>query len=120
MRLETDDPDLKVFLGRPQGERKHGRPKLRWQDGLEASVIKARIQGFPGLLTLIGSELHMIEIGLYGTLFGQAPRKILSHMSNKAIESNSHYFKFISRKGRFIAEVDVKSSHETLKFYFLY
>ena len=31
VRMETDDPARKVFLGRPQGG--HGRPKLRWQDG---------------------------------------------------------------------------------------
>ena len=47
----------------------------------------------------MGSELHMLEIGLYGTLFGQAPWKFLLVLSNKnAIESNSHYIKFISLK----------------------
>ena len=41
----------------------------------------------------------MKEIGLYGTIFGQASLKFLLDVSNKgAIESNSHYFKFISRK----------------------
>ena len=41
VRMETDDPVRKVFLGRPQGQRRRGRPKLRWQDGVEASAIKA-------------------------------------------------------------------------------
>ena len=41
--METDDPARKVFLGRPQGQRMRGRPKLRWQDGVEAYAIKARI-----------------------------------------------------------------------------
>ena len=41
----------------------------------------------------------MKKMGLYGTLFGQAPLKFLLDLSNNgAIESNSHYFKFISRK----------------------
>ena len=44
------------------------------------------------------SELNMVEIGFYGTLFGQAPSKILLDLSNKgAIEPNSHYMRFISR-----------------------
>ena len=29
--------------GRPQGQRRRGRPKLRWQDGVEASAIKAGV-----------------------------------------------------------------------------
>ena len=33
VRMETDDPARRVFLGRPQGQRRRGRPKLRWQDG---------------------------------------------------------------------------------------
>ena len=45
----------------------------------------------------------MLEIGLYGTLFGQAPWTFLLDLSNKsAIESNSHYIKFISRKKELI------------------
>ena len=32
VRMETDDPARKVFLGRPKGQRRCGRPKLRWQD----------------------------------------------------------------------------------------
>ena len=48
---------------------------------------------------LMGSEVNMMEIGLYGTLFEQAPCKFLLNLSNKgAIESNSHYIKFISSK----------------------
>ena len=39
VRIETDDPARKVFLGRPQGQRRRGRPKWRWQDCLEASTI---------------------------------------------------------------------------------
>ena len=47
----------------------------------------------------MGNELHMMEIGLYGTLFGQDRWKLLLDLYNKdAIESNSHYIKFISRK----------------------
>ena len=39
----------------------------------------------------------MMEIGIYGTLVGLAPCKFLLDVSNKdAIESNSHYIKFIS------------------------
>ena len=41
--LGNGRPSCKVFLGRPQGQRRHGRPKLRWQDGVEASAIKAGI-----------------------------------------------------------------------------
>ena len=49
-------------------------------------------------LFLIGSELHMLQIGLYGTLFWQAPCKFLLDLSFKgSIDSNSHYIKFISR-----------------------
>ena len=43
VRMEMDDPARKVFLGRPQRQRKRGRPKLKWQDGVEASAIKAGI-----------------------------------------------------------------------------
>ena len=43
VRMETDDPPRKVFLGRPQGQRCCARPKLRWQDGVEAFAIKAGI-----------------------------------------------------------------------------
>ena len=40
----------------------------------------------------------MLEIGLYGSLFGQTPWKFLLDLSDKgAIKSNSHYFKLISR-----------------------
>ena len=47
----------------------------------------------------MGSELHMMEIGLYGTLFGQVSFKLSLDLSNKgAIESNSHCIKFISLK----------------------
>ena len=39
-----------------------------------------------------------MEIELYGSLFGPAPWKFPLDLSNKdAIESNSHYIKFISR-----------------------
>ena len=41
VRMETDDPARKVFLGRPQGQRRRGRAKLKLQDGVEASAIKA-------------------------------------------------------------------------------
>ena len=34
-------------------------------------------------LYLIGSELHMLEIGLYGTYFGQARWTFLLDLSNK-------------------------------------
>ena len=43
VRMETDDPARKVFLGRPQGQKRRGRAKLRWQDGVEASAIKVGI-----------------------------------------------------------------------------
>ena len=45
----------------------------------------------------IGSELQMLEIGLYGTLVGQASWKFLLVLCQHkgAIESNSHYIKFI-------------------------
>ena len=39
VRMETHVPARKVFLGRPQGQRRRGRPKLRWQDGVEESTI---------------------------------------------------------------------------------
>ena len=41
VRMETDDPARTVFLGRPQGQRRRGRAKLKLQDGGEASAIKA-------------------------------------------------------------------------------
>lgn len=41
--METDGLVRKVFLCRLQGQKRHGRPKLRWQDGVEASAIKAGI-----------------------------------------------------------------------------
>ena len=43
VRMQTDDPAHKVFLGRPQRQRSHGRLKFRWQDGVEAFAIKAGI-----------------------------------------------------------------------------
>ena len=47
----------------------------------------------------MGSELHMMEIGVYGTLFGQVAWKFLYDLSNKdAIDFNSRYIKFISLK----------------------
>ena len=50
-------------------------------------------------LFLMGSELHVMEIRLYGTHFRQATCKFLLDLSNKgAIESNSNYIKYISRK----------------------
>ena len=46
-----------------------------------------------------GNELHITEIGFYGTRFGQAPWKFLLSLCNKdAVEFNSHYVKFISSK----------------------
>ena len=52
VRMETDDPARKVFLGRPQGQRRRGRPKLRWQDAVEASAIKAGITDYSVILLL--------------------------------------------------------------------
>ena len=58
------------------------------------------LQGIPSVLVVvghffdfpIGSEFHMLEIGLYRTLFRLSTWKFLLHLSNKsAIESNSHY-----------------------------
>ena len=52
--IENKDPKkkvddlLKVFLSRPQGQRRRGRPKSRWQDGVEASAIKAGDNGQAG------------------------------------------------------------------------
>ena len=43
VRMETDDPARKVLLGLAQGQRRRSRPKLRLQDGVEASAIKAGI-----------------------------------------------------------------------------
>ena len=47
VRMETDDPARKIFLSRLQdrSSRRRGRPKLRLQDGVEASVINAGITG---------------------------------------------------------------------------
>ena len=51
----------------------------------------------------IGSELHMLEIELYGTLFGKASWNLLLDLSNKSASAfNSYYIKFISRKKVFI------------------
>ena len=59
-----------------------------------------RHTGFERLYEYVLSyELHMLEIGLYGTLFGQAPWKFILDLSNRdTIESNSDYIKFISLK----------------------
>ena len=43
VRMEMDDPARKIFLGRPQGQRRRGRSTLRWQDDVEPSAIKAGI-----------------------------------------------------------------------------
>ena len=40
---KTDDPVRKVFLGRLQGQRRQGRPKLRWHNGVKAFAIKVGI-----------------------------------------------------------------------------
>ena len=50
-------------------------------------------------LFLIRSELDILGIGLYGTIFGQDSWKFLLDLSNKdAIESSYRYIKFISLK----------------------
>ena len=66
------------------------------------------LQGFPGVLIVVRHFLdsfirdlnpHRMVIGFYGILIGQAAWKILLNLSNKsAIESNSHYIKFIQEK----------------------
>ena len=43
VRMETDDPARKAFLGHPQGQRRRGRPKLRWKVGVEAYPVKAEM-----------------------------------------------------------------------------
>ena len=43
VRMEAYDPARKVFLGRPQGQRRRGRLKMRWQDSVEATFIKSGI-----------------------------------------------------------------------------
>ena len=42
--MEMDDLTGWVFLCHPQGQGRRGRPKLRWQDGVEASAIKVEIK----------------------------------------------------------------------------
>ena len=64
------------------------------------------IQGFPGVLIVVGHLLDtfLLEVNFIswkldskGCLFGQASWKFVLVLSNKgAIESNSHYMKFIS------------------------
>ena len=40
---QTDGGNIsgKVFLGCPQGQRRRGRAKLRWQDGVERTPLRS-------------------------------------------------------------------------------
>jgi hypothetical protein len=35
LRMNDEEPTKKLMLGKPDGTRRRGRPKLRWIDGLE-------------------------------------------------------------------------------------
>jgi hypothetical protein len=39
-RMDDNEPPRKVLLGNPGGQRRRGRPKLRWEDGVEEDVRK--------------------------------------------------------------------------------
>jgi hypothetical protein len=39
-RMDDNEPPRKVLLGNPGGQRRWGRPKLRWEDGVEEDVRK--------------------------------------------------------------------------------
>ena len=69
-------------------------------------------------LFLMGNELHIMEIGLYGTLFGQARWKFLLDLSNKgAVKSNPNYIKFISHKKESImCAAAMRTSEKPCKF----
>jgi hypothetical protein len=38
--MDDNEPPRKVLLGNPGGQRRRGRPKLRWEDGVEEDVRK--------------------------------------------------------------------------------
>ena len=88
-------------------------------------LTKQALQGFSGVLIVvghfldsfpIGSELHTVEIELYGTLFGQARWKFQLDLSNKARESNSHCKKFISSKKEFKVSHSYQNSWKALRY----
>jgi hypothetical protein len=39
LRMNDEKPTKKLMLGKPDGTRRRGRPKLRWIDGLEKDHI---------------------------------------------------------------------------------
>jgi hypothetical protein len=39
-RMDDNEPPRKVLLGNPGGQWRRGRPKLRWEDGVEEDVRK--------------------------------------------------------------------------------
>jgi hypothetical protein len=38
LRMNDEEPTNKLKLGKPDGTRRRGRPKLRWIDGLEKDL----------------------------------------------------------------------------------
>ena len=41
MRLNDNDPAIKVLMSQPGGSRPRGRPKLRWQDQVAENAVRA-------------------------------------------------------------------------------
>jgi hypothetical protein len=49
LRMNDEEPTKKLMLGKPDGTRRHGRPKLRWIDGLEKDLHNISIRNWKNI-----------------------------------------------------------------------
>jgi hypothetical protein len=49
LRMNDEEPTKKLMLGKPDGTRRCGRPKLRWIDGLEKDLHNISIRNWKNI-----------------------------------------------------------------------
>jgi hypothetical protein len=49
LRMNDEEPAKKLMLGKPDGTRRRGRPKLRWIDGLEKDLRNMNIKNWKNI-----------------------------------------------------------------------
>jgi hypothetical protein len=49
IRMNDEEPTKKLMLGKPDGTRRNGRPKLRWIDGLEKDLHNISIRNLKNI-----------------------------------------------------------------------
>jgi hypothetical protein len=47
--MNDEEPTKKLMLGKPDGTRRRGRPKLRWIDGLEKDLHSISIRNWKNI-----------------------------------------------------------------------